>query len=254
MDVSPFVDIKPAPAALFDRLEERAYRPRYQLPTGDGGWRPVTWADHAAEVRSVAMFLIGRGHRPGQRAAIFAHNSVQWMSAALGIEAAGMVMVPIYPASTSQQAAYVHDHSDAKVIFVAGRELLGRVFAAWPSFRNAEIVVVLDDTEPSRVLAELEESGDIVPTPAEVERKLISWSEAVRVGRARDREEPEAFARALCAIDIDQPAVMLYTSGTTGNPKGVPLTHRNLGANSVDWLHCNASLLPRTAWTCCGCP
>src|SRR5688572_2243498 len=110
--------------------------------TQGGDWRAVTWGEHAAEIEELALYLIGRGHRPGQRGAIFGHNSVDWMAAALGLEAAGMVMVPIYPASTPEQAAYVLQHSGATVLFVGGSDLLARVFRAWRSLDAVEAVVV----------------------------------------------------------------------------------------------------------------
>ena len=72
----------------------------------------------------------------------------------------------------------------------------------------------------------------------------------VRTLLARAPRAPRRAIRAptlvdarLGALDLDQPALMLYTSGTSGNPKGVPLTHRNVGVNGLDWLKCNAPLL-----------
>ena len=108
-------------------------------------WRAVTWKAHADQIRHVALFLSSIGLALGDRAAIFAANRVEWMSAALGIQAAGGVMVPIYPASTAAQAGYIAAHSDAKALFVDGADLLARVFEAWPSFQSVERIILLDD-------------------------------------------------------------------------------------------------------------
>src|SRR6185312_14302377 len=118
MDISRFEELKIAPRAIFDLLDERRSRPRYLLPTANGDWKAVTWGAHAEEIRAIARFLTKEGLTTGDRGAIFAPNRVEWMSAAMAIQAAGGVMVPIYPASTAEQAAYVAGHSDAKVIFV----------------------------------------------------------------------------------------------------------------------------------------
>jgi long-chain acyl-CoA synthetase len=66
---------------------------------------------------------------------------------------------------------------------------------------------------------------------AEVERRLVHWSRVQSIGAARDQEAPQEFQRLLDGVSLDQVAQMLYTSGTSGNPTGVPLTHRNVGVN-----------------------
>src|SRR5439155_1649613 len=60
---------------------------------------------------------------------------------------------------------------------------------------------------------------------------------------ARDAKDPAVVDARLAAIDLDAPAQLLYTSGTSGNPKGVPLTHTNVGTNGADWMRCNHALL-----------
>src|SRR5207237_10562683 len=66
---------------------------------------------------------------------------------------------------------------------------------------------------------------------------------SIRAAAARDAAAPNLVDARLGALDLDLPGMMLYTSGTSGNPKGVPLTHRNVGKNGADWLVCNAPLL-----------
>ncbi|HEY8041714.1 MAG TPA: AMP-dependent synthetase/ligase [Polyangiaceae bacterium] len=244
MDITPFLDLKIAPRAVFDSLPERATRPRFMLPGADGDWRSVTWGAFARQIRDVAVFAASAGLGSGERACVFAPNRVEWMSAALGIQAAGGVMVPVYASSTAEQAAYVVEHSDARLVFVDTPALVARVLGTWQAYGAVERIVLLDDgLDLARIAAELRGRGERVPHDAEIDRKVVPWSRACALGRARDDAEPAAFERTMMGVALDQPGIMLYTSGTSGNPKGVPLTHRNVSINGRDWLKSNAPLL-----------
>ncbi|HEY4119493.1 MAG TPA: AMP-binding protein, partial [Byssovorax sp.] len=248
MDVSPFLDLRIAPRAVFDGLAERADRPRFFVPAQGGGVRAVTWGEFASQIRRAALFLASVGLAPGDRGAVFAPNRVEWMSAALAIQAAGGVMVPIYAASTAAQAGYVAEHCDAKVLFVDTPVLLARVFEAWQSFTSVQKIVLLDDAlDPRAVLGRFVAKDKGAPSLAEIDEKVISWSAALAIGAARDAERPGEFERTMNAVPLEQPGLMLYTSGTSGNPKGVPLTHENVAVNGRDWLTCNAPLLDEGA-------
>ncbi|MGO8999908.1 MAG: AMP-dependent synthetase/ligase [Polyangiaceae bacterium] len=244
MDITPYLELRIAPRAIFDSLPERRSRVRYMLPTPDGDWKAITWGAHAQEIRQIALFLSVAGLKSGERACIFAPNRVEWMSAALAIQATGGVMVPIYGSSTADQAAYVAEHSDAKVLFVDTPVLVARVLEAWDRYAAVERIVLLDDgIDVEKVANDLRAAGKKVPPVSEAERRFVSWSRARAMGRSRDQEDPSAFQRTMDSVSLDQPGMMLYTSGTSGNPKGVPLTHRNVGVNGLDWLRNNASLL-----------
>ena len=212
IDIAPLLELRPAPFAVFDRLATHKHRARFHVRNGGNAWQPVTWGQFAAQIRGVARWLIEREVEPGDRVAIYAPNSVAWAAAALGAQTAGAVFVPIYPASTTEQLAYIVNHAEIRVLFVAGGDQITRVERA-----GSQIVHTVD-------VAELDES---------------TW----RAAAARDAAAPTLVDARLGALDLDAPAQMLYTSGTSGNPKGVPLTHRNVGVNGADWLVCNQPLL-----------
>jgi long-chain acyl-CoA synthetase len=247
MDITPHLDLRIAPRAVFDSLADRKSQVRFMVASSEGDWRAVTWGEFAAEIRELALFL-GTFLEAGDRGAVYAPNRVEWASAALAIQSAGGVIVPMYPASTSEQAAYVASHSDAKVVFVDTPVLLGRLFECWDSLSGVERIVVLDDgIDVPRVHASLRDKGASIPALEEVERKIIALSRARAIGRDEDLADPRAFERTMNGVSLDQPGLMLYTSGTSGNPKGVPLTHRNVAVNGLDWLKCNAPVVEEGA-------
>jgi long-chain acyl-CoA synthetase len=213
MNVDELVrEVKPAPCAVLDRLAVDHDRVRFRVRDTAGAWTAVTWGAFGRDIRAVACWLAANDFGPGDRAAIYAANSVAWMSAALGIQAAGGVMVPVYPASTAEQLAYVVGHSGARVVFVAGAEQRERVASA---VRGVRVVALDGDTDNG----------------------AIGWPDVVAI------DDPDLAARRIAAIDLDRPGLMLYTSGTSGPPKGVPLTHRNVGVNAADWARTFAPLV-----------
>jgi long-chain acyl-CoA synthetase len=247
VDITPYLELKIAPCAVFDALDERASRVRFMVAEGND-WRAVTWGAFAGMIKNAALHLASVGLKMGDRACVFSHNSVEWAAAALGIQAAGGVIVPIYPASTKDQAAYVAAHSDARVIFLGSTNMLTRVLEAWDRYASCERFVLFDEGVDVRAVVELARAkGASLPPFSEIERKMVTWTRAQEIGAACDRENPRAFERTMGSISLDQPGMMLYTSGTSGNPKGVPLTHRNVAVNGLDWLRCNAPLLDDAA-------
>lgn len=244
MDVTPFLEPKIAPRAVFDSLPERRSRVRFMVPTPDGDWSAVTWGAFARQIKAFALFLETEGLVPGDRAAIFAGNRVEWISSALGIQAVGGVMVPVYPSNTAEQAGYVVSHSDAKFVVVDSAPLLARLFEVWDAMPMVQRIIVLDDAlDLAKAVAGLRARGKPVPSDDELEHRIVRWGRAIARGEERNREMPGLFDARMSEVSLHQPGVMLYTSGTSGNPKGVPLTHRNVAANGADWLSCNASLL-----------
>lgn len=223
MNVDHLLEIQAAPRAVFERLPTHRHRVRFQVRSGSA-WVPVTWGQFATQIRGVARWLIEHEVEPGDRIAIYAPNSVAWASAALGAQTAGAVFVPIYPASTPDQIAYILEHAECRFVFVAGTEQIARLEKARAQVsRNVEMVML--------------ESASWAPdAPIGAER-------SIHAAAARDAAAPTLVDARLGALDLDAPAQMLYTSGTSGNPKGVPLSHRNVGTNGADWLVCNAPLL-----------
>jgi len=226
MDISAFLDVRPAPYAVLDRAAKQGDEPRFYRRT-DATWTAYSWARFAADIRAAARYLGDNGFEPGECGAIYAHNSVEWAVAALAIQACGGVMVPIYPASTAEQAAYILEHSEARFLFVGDDDLSQRA------------------RETPGITAQLAKLIRLDNQAAAAEE--TSWSELMEVGGICDNAHPEIFDARLANVGNDDVGLMLYTSGTSGRPKGVPLTHNNTGLNAADWFQSNQSLLHEDA-------
>jgi long-chain acyl-CoA synthetase len=160
----------------------------------DGGWRCLSWAEARQRVLWVAAALVAEGVRPGDRVALISENRYEWILADFGIQAAAAVTVPIFPSLVPSTVRAIVEDSGA-VAGLAGTEELGSKLLGPPALRR--IVTFEPD---------LHRWFQRVPQPAEV-------------------EELERRAARLGGDDL---ATIVYTSGTTGESKGVLLAHRNL--------------------------
>lgn len=175
-------------------------------------WSVLTWTELGEQVRSVAAGLIGLGVQPGDRVALLSATRIEWSILDYASLAIGAVVVPVYHSSTGAQAAHVLEDSGASILVVETRALLERVqahIADLPALRRVVVVEVMDLRG--------------------LERGLL-LDELTRDGRRFLRERGGELAARLAAVRPGDLATIVYTSGTTGHPKGVCLTHRSLVA------------------------
>ncbi|HEX2164651.1 MAG TPA: long-chain fatty acid--CoA ligase, partial [Thermoanaerobaculia bacterium] len=177
-----------------------------------GEYRPISTAQLVDRVRRLARALEKAGVGRGDRVALMADNGPHWPTVDFATLCRGGVTVPIYPTLLPEQAAYIVADSGAKVVFVHRREQLDGLLA-----RRSELAAV-----QRFVLVEGE------PPPG---APGVTTLDAV-MAEGDDADAPafEAHARE---VDPEDLASLVYTSGTTGQPKGVMLTHRNFVSNIV---------------------
>jgi long-chain acyl-CoA synthetase len=169
----------------------------------DGSWVDVTAREFADEVTAVAKGLAAAGVESGDRVALMSKTRYEWTLLDYAIWAAGAVTVPIYETSSAEQVEWILTDSGATAIVVE-------------TSAHRDMVQIMADrlVEPTRIW-QIEPAGD---RPSAVE-ELTALGTAISTQTARER------ATAVCADDL---ATLVYTSGTTGQPKGCEITHRNL--------------------------
>ncbi len=199
---------------LVDALQDTADRltdsPAYSDKIGGDGWRTLTWRDLRETALDVAAALVEIGVAPGDTVALMASNRMEHVLADIAAVHAGATPMSIYATLSPDQVTYVAAHSEPSVVVVEGADQLARWLPAINAAGGLKTVVVLD--------AEAVPEGPL----------YVGWDDFLQQGkafRAGHAEECEARWRA---VEPDQPVTILYTSGTTGAPKGVVLTHRNV--------------------------
>ncbi|MFE0444309.1 AMP-dependent synthetase/ligase [Streptomyces fungicidicus] len=178
--------------------------------TADGSWRDVTAAGFAAEVLAVAKGLISEGLTPGDRIAVMARTVYEWTVLDFAAWAAGLVTVPVYPTSSVFQARWILHDSGAVALVT---ETAGQAAALGPEFPHLPDLRRVWTVEKGHVEA-LAEAGAHVP------------DQEVEVRRG--------------VLGPDTLATLVYTSGTTGRPKGCALSHGNFFAevdNAIELLY-----------------
>lgn len=169
-----------------------------------GAWVDVTWGEYGKEVELIARGLISLGLKSGQKVALLSRTRVEWSYADLAIMCAGGITIPIYPSNTPEQAGYIIRDSESVLIFVEDASQLDKVKAAWKDLPVLNKAIVFEGPDE--------------------EENILSLDMLIKRGREVNVEE---LNKRIAAIKPDDEATYVYTSGTTGPPKGVVQTHLN---------------------------
>lgn len=186
-----------------------------------GEWRSLTYGEVARRVREMALGLRALGLQSGDKVALWSENRPEWSIVDLAVLAIGAVDVPIYTTQARGQVEYILTDSGARAIFVSST-FIKDALALKDRVPTLELVICFDAAAPE-------------PSAMAVTRV----EDVINRGRSLHNQEPYLYEKLWQSVKAEDLATLLYTSGTTGDPKGVMLTHKNLTANARNccrWL------------------
>jgi len=194
---------------FWDRVERSSDRPAHQFKQS-ADWKTITWREVGDVVREVALGLLALGRGKGDAVALLSTSRAEWVQADFAIFSAGCVTVPVYPTYPPDLIAYVVNDSGAKTIIVEDPAQLSKVLEARDKTPGLEQIVVI--------------TGYDAPQPPKM---VMTWETLRRLGRDSVDAHRSTLAERVASTRPTDLATIVYTSGTTGPPKGVMQTHGN---------------------------
>ena len=178
----------------------------------NGKWDSVSWEDYYKRAAYVGLALKDMGLQKGDRVSLLSENRLEWLYADMGVLGAGGCIVPIYPTLIDEEVEYIVSHSDSKFLIVENNAQLQKGLYTAKRYPGLKMIIVIDSTDKT------------------ANPMIMGYNELLDKGKALYDKNPEAFASLADTIAQDDLATIVYTSGTTGVPKGAMITHKNIMA------------------------